>query len=679
VGRTFTAEENRRAERVVVISEGLWAERFGSSPEAIGRDLQIGQARWRVIGVMPSDFQVPFLDAQLWAPVLSHPEWNSTEESDPLERARWDVMGRLKPGATLASAQAEIDSIWSGLRAALPEFHTNDVRVVSLREHFTGKVRKPMLVLFGAVAFLLLIACANVANLLLTRSAQREHEIAVRTALGAGRQRILRQLLTEAITFSCIAGALGAWAAVGLVPLLKAFSPADMPLLDAVVLNGRGLAVAFSLSVAVGIALGVAPAWRVSRSSLNESVSTRGRVMTEARKTRRIKSMLVAAEFALAMILLTGAGLLIRSFVEVLHVNLGFQPENVVAVRIGLPAMVPAARSPHLYQEIMQRIARLPGVRAVGGAGKLFSLEETRNHALRIVEGHPPEPKSAWKPLVWTQIAGDYFQAMGIPLVSGRFFNRDDGPDSAPVAIVNETLVRRYWPGKDPIGKRLKGFDARGKNDDWLTVVGVVKDARTGGLEKTPASQIYEVQAQRTSEQIGNVVVRTASDPVQLAMSVRSVIHDVNRNVIVQSVATMESLLNGQRLQRRFETWLVSLFSGVALGLAALGIFAAIHYSVAARTSEIGIRIAAGATAQDIVRLVLASGARLAVAGITVGGLAALWSAEAIAGMLYKVSSTDPLSFATAALVLLAVALAASFIPARRAARLDPMIALRRE
>lgn len=679
LGRTFTDEENLRAERVVLISQSLWAERFASSPQALGQDLEIGHVRWRVLGVMPSDFRIPFLDTQLWAPIHSHSEWNSTEETSPFERPRWDVMARLKPGVSPAAAQSEVASIWSGLRAALPDFHTNDVRIVTLREYFTGSVQKPMLFLFGAVAFLLMIACANVINLLLARSAQRAREIAVRSALGAGQVRLLRQLVTEALTLSCIAGALGAAVAVELVPLLKALAPADTPLLNAVALNGRGLLFALALSIVLGGLLGIAPLSWISRRKLNQALSAAGRCLTETRESRRLKRLLVAAEFAFAMVLLTGAGLLIRSFVAVLNVNVGFHPENVLTIQISLPEATPPAQIVRVYDQVMGRISALPGVQAVGGASNLFYLDEKRNHALRLVEGRPPEPTVAWKPLVWTQVAGNYFRAMGLPLIRGRFFGRNDRPDSPPVVIVNQTLARRYWPGQDPIGKRVKGFDPRGKHDDWLTVVGVVGDSRTGGLEKAPFSQIYELKSQNPGEKIGNVVIRTTGDPAALAASARSVIRDVNRNFVVSSVITMQELLDRQKMQRRFQTWLVSVFSGLALALAALGIFAVMHCSVAARTAEIGIRMAVGASPADIVRLVLNSGTRLAMIGVAAGTLAAIWLTKAIDSLLYQTKPADPVSFTGAALVLLIVAILASYIPANHAARIDPITALRQE
>jgi putative ABC transport system permease protein len=678
LGRTFTNQENSRAERVVVISQGLWARRFGSSRRAIGQDLIIGRDRWKVIGVVPADFQVPFLDTQLWAPVLSHPEWNHMEDTNPFERPYWDVMARLKPGVTLAAAQAEIDSIEKGLKAALPEFHANDVKVVPLREHFTGNVRRPLLVLFSAVAFLLFIACANVANLLLARSSQREREFAIRTALGAGRMRILRQLIIETLAFSCTGGMLGVALAFALVPLLKMLIPASTPLLDSVAMNNRGLLFASILAIAVGVLLGIVPAWQSISSKTNESLKAAARNSTEQRASRRFKSVLVMAEFAVAMILLTGAGLLIRSFVAVLSVNPGFRADRVLTAEIGLPGDTPSSRATQFYREAFARIAQLPGVQAVGGISNLFFLNETRTHALRQVEGHPPEPTSAWTPLVWAQISGDYFRAMAIPLLHGRFFNETDRPSSPLVAIINETLARRYWPNEDPVGKHLKGFDPRGKHDDWLTVVGVVGDTRSGGVEKRPFSQIYEPQSQK-KDALGNLVVRTSGAPDQLAASIRTLLRSLNRSAIVSSISTMDQLLAHQEMQRRFQTWLITVFSGLALALAAFGVFAVMHYSVAARRNEIGIRMALGAQPGDIARLILGNGTRLAIGGMLAGAVAAMWLTQSIAGMLYSVKPLDPVSLAVAALSLFVVAVLGSYLPARAAAHVDPVSAIRQE
>ncbi|MBV9158692.1 MAG: FtsX-like permease family protein, partial [Acidobacteriaceae bacterium] len=596
------------------------------------------------------------------------------EEPNPPERPRWDVMGRLKSGISLSAAQAEVDSIEKGLREAQPQLHPNSVRVVPLREHFTGDVRKPLLVLFLAVAFLLFIACANVANLMLARATERENELTIRSALGAAQTRLFRQLATEGFAFSLIAGTLGALGAMVLVPVLKALAPAGTPLLADVTLNTRSLLFAFLLSFSIGILLGSVPAWHAAKRNLGESLA---RYSTTGHRTQRLSSFLVAAEFALAMLLLTGAGLLIRSFIAVLRVDVGFRAANVLTVEVNLPDTSAPPRIAQFYRDVMERLAALPGVQAVGGVSNLFFLDETRTHALRLVEGRPPEPKSAWKPRVWAQVSGDYFQAMGIPLLRGRFFNENDNPDSPPVVIVNETLAKRYWPGEDPVGKHLKGFDPRGKNDDWLTVVGVVKDTRSGGLEKAPFSQIYEVQSQR-GEQIGNLVIRTSAETSRTSFEVRGLIRHIDSAAVVSSINTVEQLLSEQEMQRRFQTWLVTVFSGLALALAALGVFAVMRHSVAARTNEIGIRMALGAETGDIARLVLSNATRLAAIGIAAGAVAGIESTRAIATMLYRVKPTDILSFTAAAGTLLAISLLASYVPARHASRIDPMSALRR-
>lgn len=676
IGRTFTVDEDRRGDRLVVLNEALAMVRYGSATAAIGKDLEIGGAKWRVIGIMPSDFRVPFLATQLWMPIHAHPEWNDRSEANPLLLQRWDVIGRLRPGVRISAAQAEVDGIEAQLRTALPDFHEDLVRVVPLREYFTGSVSKQIWILFASVMFLLLIACVNAGNLLLSRSIARQREFAVRTALGGVRVRLLRQLLVESSTFSLIAGVLGVATAAALVPILKTLAPSGIPRFEDVSLDAGVVAFALAVSMITGILLGLAPAWNMSRLDMTDFLNASGRIVGANRGTRRTKNILVAAEFAIAMVLLTGAGLLVRSFVAVHNVRPGFQPEHVLTVNLGLPNSTPAPQATQFYSEAMRRISRLPSVEAVGGVSHLFFLDAKRTHALRQVEGRAPEPRSVWKPLVWTQISGSYFQAMGISLLRGRYFDRTDRADSPLVAIVNETLAQRYWPDENPVGKRFRGFDPRGRNDDWLTVVGVVQDTRSGGLERPPFSQIYEVQSQR-GDQIGDLVIRTAGDPVQLASSVRSIIHAVDPQVIVSSISTMERLLEDQEASRRFETWLIGVFSAIALSLAAFGVFAVMHYSIAARTHEIGIRMAVGARAADVMMLVVSEGAWLAGTGIAVGTLAALWTTSAIASLLYSVRPEDPVSFVAAATVLATAAILASFYPAMRASRVDPMSALR--
>ncbi|HLW76287.1 MAG TPA: ABC transporter permease, partial [Bryobacteraceae bacterium] len=674
VGRAFTAQEN--GANVILVSEPLATRRFGSAELALGRDLQFSGARWRIVGIMPADFRVPFLDSQFWAPVMSHPEWIDKQEVNANQfSSRWDLMGRLPPGVPLATAQAELDSLYKPVDGARKE-RLDRAMVVPLREHFTGEARRPFVILGASVGLLLLIACANVANLLLARAASRRREFAIRAALGAGVARLLRQALAEATTICVLAGALGVGVSVWLVGALKAFAPEGTPRVDQVAIDGRVLVFAIALSVAMGLFLGVASVWGTMRRQAAEPLNSATRSSTISREGNRQKNVLVAAEFAIAMVLLTGSALLIRSFVRVARIDPGFRPEHILTVRIELPPGINEAQVSQFYRDATDRIRNTPGVEAVGTARSVFQLDVTRTHSLRIVEGQPPEPVDKWQTLEWAQVGEDYFQTLGIPLLDGRFFDERDGPMAPPVAIVNETLARRYWPGENPVGKRLKGQDPRGpnhgKNDDWVTVVGVVKDMRAAGRERKPFGQIYEAQAQAGIENNYTFVIRWAGDPAREASAMRAAIHDANRNVTVTAMNTMEQELAEQETQRRFETWLIGLFSAMALGLAALGVFAVMHFAVSAKTREIGIRMAVGARASDILHSVIAGGTRLALAGIAVGAFVSVWITQLLASMLFQLEPTDPISFAAAAAILTMVAIAASLLPAVRAARLDP-------
>ena len=386
----------------------------------------------------------------------------------------------------------------------------------------------------------------------------------------------------------------------------------------------------------------------------------------------------MASEFALATILTSAALMLIRSFIAVLSVDPGFPPDKVLTLRLAVPVETTGAQVTQFYSDAFARLAQLPGVAAAGGVSSLFYMDESRVHALRLVEGQAPEPTAKWKPLVWSQVGGDYFAAMGIPLLRGRFFTARDTPSSPPVAIVNETLVRRYWPREDPIGKHVKGFDPRGQHDDWLTIVGVVKDTRSGGLEKNPFSQIYEVQSQR-GDQLNNLVIRTSGNPAAFASAVRSIVRKLNHNAVIANVSTMEQLLASQTADRRFETWLIGVFSALALGLAAIGVFAVMHYSVAVRTNELGIRMALGANPAKILLLVVGDGTQLAFIGVLLGTVGSVWSSRAIASLLFQIKPLDALNFAAALLLPLLMALIASYLPALRASRIDPLKALREE
>ena len=680
LGRVFTEEENQRRDRVVLLGERLAERRFGSAAAALGANIEIGDAKWRIIGIFAADFRVPFLDTQLWAPVMSHPEWFDKEEPKALElSARWDLMGRLKPGVKVAAAQAEIDAVYGRLQRSLPEHNQDRAMVLPLIDHFTGVARRPVAILSAAVALLLLIACANVGNLLLARTAGRRHEFAVRAALGAGQADLLRQALAESLLLCLFAGSLASALALPLVRVLKSLAPGGTPRLDQVGVDYRVLAFAAALTLLLGIGLGLGSMWRATRADSTGWLGSASRGVTASRETRRVKNVLVASEFALAMVLLTGATLLVRSFIALINVDLGFRTDHLLTLSVQLPNESPAARKVEFYREALASLKRIPGVQSAGAVNFLFN-GTTRTHALRMVEGRPQEPVEKWGMLEWAQVSGDYFQTLGIPLLRGRFFDQRDGPDAPPVVIVNESLARRYWPGEDPIGKRLKGMDPRGpnngRNDDWLTVVGLVRDMRGGGPERPPFSQIYEAQAQR-GEQTSMFLVRMAGDPIRAVAGARAAIRQVDKDATVSRAGTVDSLIAEDQTERRFQTWLIGVFSALSLGLAALGVFAVMHFAVIAKTREIGIRIAVGARNGDIAWLIVRDGARLAVTGIVAGAFASAWATEALSGLLFGVKSTDPVSFAAAGSILALIAIAACYLPARRAVRLDPVTALR--
>ncbi|PYT81643.1 MAG: hypothetical protein DMG40_08820 [Acidobacteria bacterium] len=679
---------------MVVLSYGLWQSRFGGSLDVLGRSLEINGQLWEVVGVMPRKFRFPFLagnwenhvegEVQLWAPLTINPS-DQLSGSDPLKLThpqghfRFQVVGRLKPGVGIRAAQTEMDTISARLAQKYPDTNkTLGIRVRPLDEYVAGEARQPLLLLSLSVLLVLLIACANLATLFLARGVARARELAVRAAIGASRWRVIRQLLTESALVGLIGGCAGLLLAGPATHLIAASSPVNIPGLDETHVDAAVLAFSFVLALLCGLAFGLAPAYRFSASDPHELLK-KGQQGSMA-STLGVQGFFVGAQFAFSLVLLASAGLLIRSFINVLEVDPGFQPDHILTLRtlFTTPDAVPSGRLADYYQRALERVRQIPGVQAAGIVGNIFFLEENKNHALRQVEGHPPEPVSSWTPLVWTQISGDYFRAMGIPLLEGTTFTVKDGPDSPPVAIINQTLARRYWPGEDPIGKRLKGFDPRGKHDDWVTVVGLVADMRSHGLERAPMAEIYEVQVQ-SGEATPNLVVRTSSDPMLLAQSVRATLRSLDNTVILSGMETLQDVLREQTAPRRFQAWLMGLFSGLALLLAAVGVYGVMHYFVTQRIPEIGVRMAFGARGEDIAALLMRRAARFAGVGLGVGLVLALWSASLIKRLLFGVTSMDAVSFLSALSLLILAALAATYFPARRAMRVDPMVALRYE
>jgi predicted permease len=684
LGRTFTEAEMQQRERLVILSHGFWQSRFNGAPDVLGRDVRLNGENWRVVGVMPEQFQFPFRGVKLWVPLTTNP-YAEPDPNDPsnLNRpqgeARFQVIARLRPNAALKDAQAEMNAIEARLANQYPDTDkTLGIAVKPIDEYISGEMRKPILLLSLCVLVVLLIACSNLATLFLARGVARRKELAVRAALGASRWRVVRQLLTESALVGLLGGACGALLARVAMTLIVALPPFDVPRLNEAHVDVPVIAFSLVLALICGISFGLAPARRFSECDPHDLLKT-GQQNT-ARSTLGTQGLLLGTQLALSVVLLASAGLLIRSFVSVLEVDPGFRPDHILTmnVQIAHAEEMAAARNRNFYKSAIERVEQLPGVRAAGMVSNIFYLDERRGHALRQVEGRPAEPESSWKLLVWTQVSGDYFRAMSIPLLEGRFFGEQDGPDAPPVAIVNQTAAKRYWPSEDPIGKRFKGFDARGRNDEWVTVVGLVADMRSHGLEQAPMAVIYEVQAQR-GEATPNLVVRTSTDPSQLAMTVRGVLHELDPGAVVSEAMTMSDVLREQTAPRRFQAWLMGIFSALALALAVVGLYGVMHYFVVQRTPEIGLRVALGARREDIVKLLMKRVGRFAAAGLGSGLVLALWAAALIKRLLFGVSQADPFSFAGATLLLVIAGLAATYLPARRATRVDPMVALRHE
>ena len=685
LGRVFAADEERRRDRVAVLSYGLWLRRFGGSRDVIGKNLRIDGMDSEIIGVMPESFQFPARDQQFWAPLTTNPFWNDPElaiSHDPNRStyfyARWKAIGRLKPGISFQQAQAEMDMLFERLKVGDPDKNRGTgIKIFPLRVNLNGNTRLALLVLFGAVFFVLLIACCNVANLVLGRGATRQREMAVRVALGAGWGRITRQLLTESVLLALLAGCFGvALATLSMRPLL-AFAPPDIPRLELASVDPGVLAFALGLSLFTALVFGLAPTRETLRSDPHELLKLGGATSIDSFAQRRLHGILVVAEFALAVVLLTGAGLLVRSFFAVESVDLGFEPEHVLTMNIRVPEETPE-KTTVLLDQILERLQGIPGVRSAGAIDGLFELGPLTNLGLRSIEGRAPEPRERWTPLNRQRVCGNYFQTMGAPLLRGRYFSGQDGSNTPLVAIIDESMARRYWPDEDPIGKRFKGQDRRRQNDEWLTVIGVVRDMRRSGLERQPIPHVYEWYKQSGSS-TPNLVVRATGDPRAVATTLRSLVRGLSLTAALSPVTTLDQQLYEQLSPRRFHTWLLSLFSAAALLLAGIGIFGVMNYSVARRTHEIGIRMAMGARPRDMMALVLGQGAGLALAGIALGTAGALALTRVMAGMLFGVKPTDPGTFVGVVVLLTLMGLLASYIPARHATQVDPMVALRYE
>jgi predicted permease len=659
LGRPISADDDRPGgARVVVLGHGLWASRFGSNPDVIGRTIHLNDEPYAVIGVMPNGFRFPDPDDQLWVPLALTPDQLANHGSHFLR-----IVARLRPDVTVAHAQEELDAVSRQLTAEHPDSNVGTAaRLVSLRDDIVGDVRPALLVLLGVVGLVLLMVCANVGSLLLARATARSREFALRAALGASRARVLRQLLIESALLASIGGAIGLAMAWWSLSALRSLAPPGIPRLAELQLRTPVYLFNFGVSLVAGLVSGALPALTANR---------RGHV--------RLPNGLMVAETAIGVIVLVGAGLLLRSFVLLERQPIGFQPGHLLTLRVILPAARYAAldRRTTFYHEAFDRIGALPAVRSVSAISFLPLSFAGRTSGV-TVEGQPPPAPGQLRFVDFRAVAPGYFRALSIPTLAGRDIAWSDTPDSRPVAVVSEQAARGLWPAGDPIGRRLKlgGPDDRGL---WLTIVGVVGNVRQLDLVSTPRPALYlpATQDQGTGDTLRDWVVQTSNDPTGAAAAVRAAIWQIDPTLPVTRVQTMEQVRTASFGREQFNVILVGAFAIIALALAAVGLYGVTAYSISRRTRELGIRLALGATRLDVLALVVSHGAKLTLAGLAIGTIAALMMTQVMASLLYGIGPRDPLTFGGAALLLAGVGLLACFVPARRATRVDPAIALR--
>jgi putative ABC transport system permease protein len=673
LGRGFTAEEEQPGrDRIVVMSHGLWQRRFGGDPGMLNKTISLSGIPNIVVGIMPPGFHFPE-NTDLWRPLAPNEGMRAARGGFFLP-----VVGRLKPGVTRAQAQADLDVIANQIEQQYPDMAGYGVNVVPVLEQSVGPIRRALMILFGAVGFVLLIACANVANLLLARAAVRQREVAVRSALGAHAWRIVRQLLTESMLLAVLGGALGVLLAWWGLRLLVDLSPANIPRLENIRLDGRVLWFTLGLSLLTGLIFGLAPALQTTHLKLSETLKEGGRTGVGGGRAQRIRGAFIVAEVALTLALLVGAGLLVRSFWRLQQVNPGFKADNLLTLRLTLPRSryTDGVQAVSFFERLQERLAALPGVVSASAASDIM-LRRLATSAGFTIENRPQDPSELALELPFDRVQPNYFQTMGIQLLKGRAFTPQDARDRPKVAIVNETFVKRYFPNEDPVGKRFTFGDAR-PNAQWITIVGVVRDTKRQGLDQPIRIESWLPLAQEPSGSM-EVVLRTRGDPLALSTAVREAVWSLDRDLPIPSIQSMEQILSARVAPRRLNMLLLGMFALVALILAAVGIYGVMSYAVTQRTHEIGIRMALGAQSGDVIGLVLKQGMMLTLAGVVIGLAATFALTRLMASLLFDVSATDPITFVAIAILLTGVALVACWIPARRATKVDPMVALRYE
>ncbi|HEY7179984.1 MAG TPA: ABC transporter permease [Blastocatellia bacterium] len=674
LGRDFLPEEDQPGrDNVVILSHGLWQRRFAGDPKILNRALTLNGQSYTVIGVMPATFRFGGSDLDLWTPMAF------TAQQAQIHGGHWlGAIGRLKPGVTEDQARAEMVAIAGRLATQYPDANTGwSVKLMPMLEFTVRSIKEALLVLLVAVAFVLLIACANVANLLLARAAGRQKEVAIRAALGAGRARIIRQLLTESALLAILGGAAGlALAQLGTGLLLK-LAPQDLPRMSDVTLDGRALAFTAAVTLLTGVIFGIVPALQASRPNLSETMNEMGRGSTEGRRRQFVRGALVVTEVASALVLLVGAGLLIKSFWRLQNVDPGFNPAGALTMSVSLPRTKYPEETQRVafFQQLLEKVGALPGVQSAGAANPLPMTGDTIYGF--VVQGRPPLPPGQGQSTNFYAVSAGYFNAMGIRLLRGRLLTERDARNSPHVAVINETMAKKIFTDEDPIGKRIT-FDGGGNNSDWQEIVGVVGDVKQYGLDQATPLQTYEPYTQQTSPGM-TLVARASGDPTRLTAAIRNAVLQLDKEQPIANVRTLDRILSTSVAQQRFSMLLLGVFAAVAMSLAAIGIYGVLSYSVAQRTHEIGIRMALGAGWLDALRLVVGAGMRLTLLGVAAGLGVAFALTRLMSALLFGVSATDPMIFSLIALLIVAVSMLACWVPARRATKVDPMVALRIE
>ncbi len=685
-GRNFMSEEEIPGrDQVAILSYNLWQTRFGADPRIVGKVIVLDGKSRTVIGIMPPKFRFPGMTgvllgswvnqpADIWVPLaLDQGAWNQRGNH------YLQAIGRLKRGTMIEQARAEMDTIQQRLEK---QYHGNfmgtHTKLVPLQQQSVASIRTALLVLLSAVAFVLLIACANVANLLLARAARRQKEIAIRVALGAGRSRLLLQLLTESSVLAIFGGIVGSLLAMWSVRLLVAGVGGEasnsIPGWNDIRVDTTVLAFTLGISLMTGVLFGLVPAWHGTKTSISGSLSEGGRGSSESRRGNRLRSALVVFEIALALMLLIGAGLMIQSFVLLQKVNPGFNPAHVLAMELDLPDSK-YSDDPHraaFFSQLVERVQALPGVESAAASVAVPFVHRGPNWAINV-EGRSADPNGKWLTADWSAITPDYFRAMGVPLVKGRVFTAQDTAESQPVIMINAAFARRYLPGQDPVGKRIE------VGEKQRAIVGVATDFRQLGFDAEIRPDMYTPNAQTPWSSSRVIVVRSAGDPVSMMRALRTTVQALDKDLPIITLRSMDTILSSSVAQSRFRTLLMGLFGASALLLATIGIYGVLAYSVSTRLHEIGIRMAIGAQVIDVLSLVIGQGMRLVALGVIIGVLSALALTRVLRSLLYQVAPTDPLTFAAVSLLLVFIALVACWLPARRATKVDPMEALRYE